>query len=101
MKIKKNDIVKLLSGKDRNKTGKVIKVFPKSGKIAVEGLNIFKKHRRPRREGEKGEIVQVVRPVAVSNAQLVCPNCKQAARVGFVFEDAKKLRYCKKCQSRI
>lgn len=101
MKIKKNDIVKLLSGKDKNKTGKVINAFPKKSKISVEGLNIFKKHQRPRREGEKGEIVRVVRPIDASNAQLVCPNCKQATRIGFVFENAKKFRYCKKCQSRI
>ncbi len=101
MKIKKGDTVKILTGKDRGKTGKVIKVDPKSEKLIVEGLNLYKKHVRPKRQGEKGEIIKISRPMNVSNTMIVCPNCKQATRVGFHLEKDNKFRYCKKCQSRI
>ena len=101
MKIKKGDTVKLLAGKDRGKTSRVIKVDLKAQKLTVEGLNLYKKHMRPKRQGEKGEVVQINRPIDVSNLMLVCPNCKQPTRVGFRFEKDNKFRYCKKCQSRI
>lgn len=97
MKIKKNDTVKILTGKDRGKSGKVIKVLSKDNKILIEGVNIFKKHVRPKKEGEKGEIVQIVRPINVSNVNLVCPSCHKLTRIGFRFESGKKLRFCKKC----
>lgn len=101
MKIKKGDTVKILAGKDRGKTGKVIKVDPKSEKVIVEGLNVYKKHMRPKRQGEKGEIVKISRPMNVSNSMIVCPNCKRPTRVGSRLEKDNKFRYCKKCQSRI
>lgn len=97
MKIKKGDTIKIIKGKDRGKSGKVLKIFPKEGRVLVEGMNIFKKHVRPRRQGEKGEIVQVARPISIPNIALVCPHCSQAIRVGFHFQDGKKLRYCRKC----
>lgn len=101
MKIKKGDIVKILTGKDRGKTGKVLKVYEKSQKLMVEGANIYKKHVRPKHQGEKGEVAQVSRPITVSNLMLICPNCKQPTRMGLRFEGDNKFRYCKKCQSRI
>ncbi|MGC9046895.1 MAG: 50S ribosomal protein L24 [Minisyncoccia bacterium] len=101
MKIKKGDLVKILKGKDRGKTGKVIKVFTRDNKVTVEGLNLFKKHVRPRRQGEKGEIVQVARPLAIANVMLICPSCGKATRVGYRFENNNKVRYCKKCESKI
>lgn len=97
MKIKKNDTVKMLTGKDRGKTGKVIKVDTKSGKITIEGLNVYKKHVRPRKQGEKGEIVQVTRPVNISNVGLICPGCNKTIRVGYRFQNKNKVRYCRKC----
>ncbi len=100
MKIKKGDTVKIISGKDRGKTGKVIHVHTKIGKITVEGVNVYKKHVRPKRQGEKGEIVSVTRPLISSNALVVCPSCGKAIRVGFKAEkDTKKVRYCRKCQT--
>ncbi len=101
MKIKKGDTVKVLTGKDRGKTGKVIKVYPKKGKVTVEGVNVYKKHTRPRRRGEKGEIVSVVRPMDASNVILVCPKCNKPTRSGCRFEGNKKVRYCKKCNAEI
>lgn len=96
-KIKKGDTVKIITGKDRGKSGKVIAVFPRKNKIVVEGVNVYKKHVRPKREGEKGEVVDVVRPFHVSNAMLLCGKCNTGVRVGFRMEGDKKVRYCKKC----
>lgn len=97
MKIKKGDTVLMVQGKDRGRKGKVIKVLPKGNKIIVEGLNIIKKHIRPRREGEKGQIVKVPRPVDVSNTKLICPRCKKPTRIGYKILNQRKYRICKKC----
>lgn len=98
MNIKKGDNIKIIAGKDRGKTGKVLRVFPERNRIAVEGINLYKKHSRPKRQGEKGEIVEIMRPFHISNAQIICSGCKQATRVGHRMEGAVKIRYCKKCQ---
>jgi large subunit ribosomal protein L24 len=101
MKIKKNDLVKMMAGKDRGKTGKVLKVIPGDAKIIVEGLNIVKKHTKARREGESGQRVEMPRKVDRSNVLLVCPKCSKTTRVGYRIEGEKKLRFCKKCNSEI
>ena len=97
MNIKKSDTIKILSGKDRGKTGKVLNVFPKDGKISAEGLNVYKKRVRPKRQGQKGETVLVPRPFHIAKAMLVCSSCKKAVRVGRRVEGNRKVRYCKKC----
>lgn len=108
MKIKKGDKVLIISGKSRGKTGKVLQVFSETEKVIVEGLNMGKKHIRPKKEGEKGQIVEVAMPLSVSNVKLVCPKCNQAVRVGFKVGDKKetkksrvKARVCKKCDAEI
>ncbi|MEK7194011.1 MAG: 50S ribosomal protein L24 [Patescibacteria group bacterium] len=101
MKIKKNDTVKIIAGKDKNKTGKVLKVLSAKGKILIEGLNLYKKHVRPKRQGEKGQVVLVPRPIDASNVMLVCSGCGKAARVGFRLEGKNKIRYCKNCRAKI
>ena len=101
MKIKKGDQVLVISGKYRGKKGKVIRALPKKEKIVVEGVNIVKKHVRPRRAGEKGQIVQMPAPLHVSNVKLICPHCKKATRVGYKIEAKKKYRICKKCKREI
>lgn len=87
----------VVSGKDKGKTGKVAKALPRDFKIVVEGVNIKKKHTRPKREGQKGQIVQIASPFNVSNAKLICPKCEKATRVGYKIEDKQKVRFCKKC----
>lgn len=100
MKIKKGDKVKMLSGKDRDKTGKVVK--SREGRISIEGLNLVKKHVRPRKQGEKGQTISVPRFVNVSIAMLVCPNCGAATRIGYKFTDkGVKQRICKKCKQNV
>jgi len=101
MKIKKGDQVLVISGKYRGKKGKVIRALPKKEKVVVEGVNIVKKHVRPRRAGEKGQIVQMPAPLHVSNVKLICPHCKKATRVGYKIEAKKKYRICKKCKREI
>ncbi len=101
MKIKKGDNVLIIRGKDRGKTGKVIRVLPKENKIVVEGLNLVKKHVKPRRKGEKGKIIEISMPIYVSNVKLLCPNCRQPTRVGYKLENEEKFRICKKCQNKI
>jgi large subunit ribosomal protein L24 len=97
MKIRKNDTILIISGKDRTKTGKVLSVFPQKKAIIVEGLNLRKKHVRPKRSGEKGQIVQVPVPLNVSNVKLICQKCGKASRVGYKKEGDRKYRVCKKC----
>ncbi len=90
-----------MKGKDRGKTGKVIKVDKRANRLTVEGVNLFKKHVRPKRQGEKGEVVSVARPLSASNAMLLCPSCSKPTRVGMRTDGGKKTRYCKKCKSAI
>ncbi len=99
MKLKKGDNVKILSGKDRGKTGVVLKSFPEDDRIQIDGLNVFKKRSKPRKQGEKGQIVAVSRPLAVSKVMIICPNCKAPTRIGGRMEGNRKVRYCKKCKA--
>ena len=101
MRIKKGDQVRIQAGKDRGKTGKVLRVFASEGKITAEGLQIIKKHSRPKKEGEKGQRIEIPGKINVSNAMLVCPKCGKATRVGYKVTKGGKLRICKKCQSEI
>lgn len=100
MNIKKGDKVIILKGKDRNKTGKVVDVSPKTGVLTVEGLNMFKKSLRPKREGEKGQVIAVPKPLKFENVMFVCSSCGKPARTGSkVNKDKTKERYCKKCNA--
>jgi len=101
MKIKKGDIILVISGKYRAKTGKVLRVFPKENKILVEGINIIKKHQKPRKSGEKGQIIEMSSPIDVSNVKLICLKCGKATRVGYKIREKKKYRICKKCEQEI
>ncbi len=96
-KIKKGDLVMVLKGKDRKKIGRVLKIVDKGERVIVEGLNLVKKFKKPKREGEKGEIVSVPRPISYANIALVCPHCQKPTRVGILIEEERKFRVCKKC----
>lgn len=99
MNIKKNDTVKIVTGKDRGKKGKVLQVFPLGRKIVVEGINMMAKNVRPRRMGEKGQVVRYNAPIDASNALLFCPKCSRGVRVGFITSpEGKKTRICRRCK---
>ena len=98
MKIRKNDKVKVISGKECGKEGKVLKLLAELDRVVVEGVNIAKKHVKARGK-EPGGIIEVERPFDISNVMLICPKCKKPTRVGYRFEEKKKVRFCKKCDS--
>ena len=97
MNIRKNDTVKVLSGKDKGKQGKILSADPKSMKVVVEGVNVAKKHQKARKQGEESGIISVETPIYASKVQLVCPKCGKATRVAHTVVDGKKVRTCKKC----
>jgi len=101
MKVKKGDSVLIISGKDKGRTGKITKAIPKELKILVEGINLKKKHVRPKREGEKGQVVEIPAALDISNVKIICPKCGKAARVGYKIENNVKKRICKKCKQEI
>ena len=101
MKIKKGDTVLIIKGKDRGKKAKVLKGFPKESRILVDGVNIKKIHKRPRKEGEKGQVVEVPAPFPQSKVKLICPKCNKPARAGYKVNEGKKMRVCKKCHGEI
>ena len=99
MKVKTNDKVQIITGKDKGKKGKILQVMNEKDKVVVEGLNLRIKHVRPRKQGETGQRIQFPAPISVSNIALVCPKCNQKAKIGYkVLENKKKVRICKKCQ---
>ncbi|MFH0732075.1 MAG: 50S ribosomal protein L24 [Candidatus Omnitrophota bacterium] len=99
MKIRKNDNVKVMAGKDKGKSGKVLIVFPKKNTALVEGINFVKRHTRKSQKAQQGGIVQKEAPINISNLEVICPRCAKATRLGFsLLTDGTKSRYCKKCE---
>ena len=103
MKIHKNDTVLIITGKDRGRKGKVLQTLPKTGKILVEGINIRKKSVRPKKSGEKGQIVEMPGFSNISNVKIICPKCNKATRIEYKISADKKAknRICKKCHKEI
>jgi large subunit ribosomal protein L24 len=98
MKVKKGDSVLITAGKDKGRTGKIMKAMPKSLKVLVEGINLKKKHVRPKKQGEKGQVVEIPAALDVSNVKIICPKCGKATRIGYIMEKDTKNRICKKCK---
>jgi len=98
MHIKSNDTVVILSGRDKGKQGKVMSVDPKAGKLLVEGVNVAKRHKKPRKQGQPGGIITKETPIYVGKVMRVCPKCSKPTRPAHSFDDeGKKFRVCKKC----
>lgn len=96
MKIKKNDTVIVVAGKDKGTTGKVVKVLPRENRAVIEGVNVVKKHTKPRQSGEKGQIIEKSLPINISNVMLLDPKDSKPTRVGFQIKDGKKVRIAKR-----
>ena len=101
MRIKKGDTVSIMTGKDKGKKAKVLKGFPSKGLILIEGVNVKKVHKRPKKQGEKGQIVEMPIPFYASKVQIVCSKCDKPTRVGYKMEKENKVRICKKCKAEI
>ena len=97
MKIKANDKVVVLSGKDKGKEGKILVAMPADNKVIVEGVNVATCHTRPRKQGEQGGIIRKEIPMRADKVMLVCPKCDKTTRVAHKIEDGKKIRVCKHC----
>ncbi len=96
--VKNGDTVMVLSGKDRGKKGKILATIPDERKVVVEGVNVAKKHKKPRRVGEEGGIISIETPIWASKVMKVCPKCGKPSRTGVkVLENGEKVKYCKKC----
>ncbi|PIR91830.1 50S ribosomal protein L24 [bacterium (Candidatus Gribaldobacteria) CG_4_10_14_0_2_um_filter_41_16] len=101
MRIKKGDQVLIIKGKDKKKKGKVARTFSESNKVLLEGLNLKKTHKRGRKEGEKGQVVEIATPLAVASVMFICPKCGQPARLGYLIKEQSKSRVCKKCGAEV
>jgi large subunit ribosomal protein L24 len=100
--IKKNDMVKIIAGKEQGKSGKVLRVLPEKNRVVVEGLNMIKRHTRPNQLYPEGGILEKEAPMSVSNVMLICGSCNQPSRTGIrLLEDGSKTRYCKKCNESV
>ena len=98
MHIKRGDNVKVISGKDKGKEGKVLQAMPEEGKVIVEGIAMVKKHQKARAQGQESKIVEMEAAINASNVMRICSACGKPARTGIkVLEDGSKVRYCKKC----
>jgi large subunit ribosomal protein L24 len=101
MKIKIGDTVLITSGKDKGKKGKIRKILPKENRIIIDGINLRKKNVRAKREGEKGQIVEIAAPISASSVKMICTKCKQPTRVGYRIIEKNKYRICKKCNQEL
>ncbi len=98
MRLKKGDNVIVISGKARGKKGKITRTFPAKDKVMVEGVNLVIRYTRPKRQGEKGQRIEVNAPIHISNVKLICPKCGKGTRVGMKILPQGKKRLCKKCK---
>lgn len=102
MHIRKNDKVKVMAGNDRGKTGQVLKVFPGTGRVIVEKVNLIKRHTKRNQRSPQGGIIEKEGPISVTNVMLVCPKCGAVARTGqVILTDGSRARSCKKCHEMI
>ena len=98
LRIRKGDMVKIIAGKDKGKSGKVLEVNRGTGRILIEKLNIMKRHMKPSQKNRQGGVIEREGPIQVSNVKVVCENCGLPSRVGMRhLEGGDKMRYCKKC----
>jgi large subunit ribosomal protein L24 len=96
--VKKNDMVMVIAGKDKGKSGKIVRTLPGKGRVVVENLNMVKRHSRPSRANAQGGIVEKEAPMDASNVLLLCSACNRPTRTGMrILEDGSKARFCKKC----
>mgnify|MGYP001484217625 FL=1 len=96
MHVKKGDKVQVITGKDKGKQGVILKVLPKQNRVIVEGVNIIKKHAKPSQANPQGGIIEMEAPIHASNVMPLDPETKEPTRVGYRFENGKKIRYAKK-----
>lgn len=101
MKLKREDEIIIVKGKDKGKKGKIEKVYTKTEMVLVPGMNLYKRHFKSRTQNKPSEIMEITKPLRVGNVALICPHCKEQTRVGYKVENKEKVRICKKCNKKI
>ena len=99
MKLKRKDNVIMLAGRDKGKTGEIVRILPATNQIVAEGLGVVKRHTKPSNKVPRGGILEIAKPINVSKVALVCPNCKQPTRIGYEINGENKERVCRKCKA--
>lgn len=101
LNVKKDDMVVVITGKDKGVKGKVLVALPKEGRVVVQNANMITRHKKPRKQGDPGGRIQQEGTIHASNVMIVCPKCDKATRVGHKIDGDKKVRICKKCGKNI
>lgn len=101
MKLRKEDEVLIVKGKDKGKKGKIESVISKENKVLVPGVNLYKRHYKSRVQNKPSEIIEITKPLPAGNVALICPNCHKPTRVGYKIDNKEKVRICKKCNKKI
>jgi large subunit ribosomal protein L24 len=101
MKLRKNDEVIVIKGKEKGKKGKIEKIFSKERKVLIPGINQFKRHMKARNQNQQSEIITITKPLPIENVSFICPKCHKEARIGYKIEKDKKVRVCRKCDKEI
>lgn len=101
MKLKKNDEIIVMTGKDKGKKGKIDRVIPRKNLVVINGINISKRHLKTRGQDKPGGIIDIAKPLAVSKVMLLCPQCKKPTRIGYEIKGSEKKRVCRKCNQYI
>ncbi len=101
MKLKKEDEVLIVKGKDKGKKGKIERVIYKENMVLVPGVNLYKRHYKSRVQNKPSEIIEITKPFPIENVALICPNCHKPTRVGYKIDNKEKVRICKKCNKKI
>ncbi len=101
MKLKKGDNVIVMAGKDQGLTGKVLKVLPTENRLVIDGVNLIKRRTRPKKAGEKGQVVQVAYPITAAKVMFKCSRCNRGVRVGYRLGGKSKVRVCRRCGSEL
>jgi len=96
--IKKNDLVMVMNGKEKGKSGRILRVLPEKEKVIIEKINFIKRHSRPQGQQKRGGIIEKEAPLHISNVMLLCEKCNKPVRIGHrLIEGNKKVRFCRKC----
>lgn len=101
MKVRKGDTVKVMIGKDAGRQGRVVKVLPEEDRVVIEGMNVYKKHVRGDGRNRQSAIIEISKPVHVSNVMVICGSCGKASRIRFSVDGGRKTRMCVKCGGRL
>lgn len=99
LKLKRKDVVMMMTGRDKGKSGEITRVLPAADQVIVEGIGVVKRHTKPSNKNPRGGILDITKPVSVSKVALICPACKKPTRIGYQINNGHKERICRKCKA--